>query len=165
MRKIEVDYGHFELVARRDPYEGSNGIQGEAYLDLETGEVIWIHEERIDSDGNRYIDWGSDITTDESAVQANREARTHVASDHARFLELPYLDHREAFEEFVNLVNVPGVEYNDSYGGYLAGIRQNHGYDAFCSMRDNWNHFKVGASVERLQDYVRKEGGVEPVLK
>ena len=81
LRKVTIDLTLFSLAFDRD-VDFHDAYPTSTYLDLETGNTIWVYED----DEDAYMEAG--ISTDD-----NRRTRERVESIPGQYLEIPGLDH------------------------------------------------------------------------
>lgn len=165
MRRLEIDRSDALLVATRD-YPFSNP-KGEVYLDLKTGEFLWVYEESVDHEGRPYLDLGHDACYEESMIAENREILARIESDGKRYLLIPPLshgDHHAMFREFVDGLDDAPVGYFGSIGGWFRKVERDFGKKTADRYAGAWNAYMEEKCLEYLLDFIRKNGGVEPVL-
>ena len=93
-QKIAIDESMFMMAFERD-VEYHDHYPQTSYLDLETGEMVWVFEEDEDAD-----DWAG-IDPEE-----NREARERIVANPERYLEVPGRDHGEHHEYLARLPEI-----------------------------------------------------------
>ena len=121
------------------------------YLDLETGEVIWVY----DDDNDAYMEAG--IPPEE-----NRRRRELVDSRSHRYLEIPGLahgEHHEILREFLasGSIKDPALRaqaqkaYFSSIGGWMEAVADQGIIDQFYEFRDD-------AVRARAEAFLRNHG-------
>ncbi len=146
---VHVDEVTFLGAFGRD-VDFHDDVPQSTYLDLETGEVIWVY----DNDDDAYMEAG--IPPEE-----NRRRRELVASRSHRYLEIPGLahgEHHEILREFLasGSIKDPALRawarkaYFSSIGGWMKAVDDQGIVDQFYQFRDD----AVRARAEAfLQDH------------
>jgi hypothetical protein len=127
------------------------------YLDLESGEIIWVYEE----DEDAYVESG--ISKEE-----NLEMRERIEAASDRYLEIPGLshsDHHEILQEFLNSDWTDDEEtwrkardaYFGSIGGWKKSLKDERILYAFYDYRDR--------KTKKMADEFLREHGVDPEWK
>ena len=148
-RTVRIDEVFFLQAFGRDvPFH--DAYPQPTYLDLETGEVIWVY----DNDDDAYMEAG--IPPEE-----NRRRRELVASTSHRYLEIPGLDHGEHHEILRDFLASGSIKdpalrawarkaYVSSIGGWMKAVDDQGIVDQFYQFRDD----AVRARAEAfLQDH------------
>jgi len=128
-----------------------------AYLDLETGEMVWVFEEDQHAEDVAGI-----------AAEENAALRERVEAEPGRFLEVPGLDHgdhHDVLRQFLKSNWTDDKErwsqvwdaYSGSIGRWKRAVGDEtvvHAYYAFCERR-----------MQEMADEFLREKGIEPVWR
>ena len=153
LRKVAIDQVLFSLAFDRD-VDFHDAYPMSTYLDLETGETVWVYED----DEDACLD--ADITSDE-----NRMMRERVEAVPTRYLEIPGLDHgdhHEILRDFLasNWTEDPEQHnrarnaYRGSIGGWKESVGDNSVVHAFHAYHDQ-------RLAQMAEDFLRKHR-IEP---
>ena len=156
LRKVEIDRFSFQSAFARDAIFEDTYPQY-AYLDLETGETIWVYE-------------NDEHAEDEANIPAEENAalRERVEAEPGRFLEVPGLDHgdhHDVLRKFLKSKWTDDEErwshawdaYSGSIGRWKRAVGDEeivHAYHAFCERR-----------MQELAEEFLRENGIEPVWR
>ena len=128
-----------------------------AYLDLETGNVIWVFEE--DEDAEFY----AGIKSDE-----NRNVRERIAASPENYLEVPGRDHSEhhkILQEFLSsgwtedkdLIHRAREAYSGSIGRWKDAMDDERAVHAYYDFREK--------KIKQLSEEYLREHFIEPVWR
>jgi hypothetical protein len=155
-RKLVIDEVFFSLAFERDVDFHDMGPQS-TYLDLNTGEIIWVYEE----DEDAYLDVG--ISEEE-----NREIRERIEAASDRYLEIPGLSHSEHHEILQAFLNSHWTDdeetwrnvrdaYFGSIGGWKKSLEDERILHAFYDYRDRM--------IKQMAEEFLREHGIYPRWK
>jgi hypothetical protein len=156
LRKLVIEEVFFNLAFERD-VDFQDVCPQSTYLDLESGEIIWVYEE----DEDAYVESG--ISKEE-----NLEMRERIEAASDRYLEIPGLnhsDHHEILQEFLNSDWTDDEEtwrkardaYFGSIGGWKKSLKDERILYAFYDYRDR--------KTKKMADEFLREHGVDPEWK
>ena len=156
MRKVSVDEVMFIDAFERDVVFSDPYYQT-AYLDLETGRVIWVFEN--DDDAEMY----AGIDPEDNAV-----LRTQIESTPESYLEIPGRDHGEHHDilrEFLNtdwtddeeLLTRTRNAYSGSIGGWKEEVDDQDAVHAYYDFRDR-------RIKEMAEEFLRKND-IHPIWR
>ena len=155
MRKVSVDESMFIEAFQRDvdfeQYPLSN------YLDLETGEIIWVFNEDEDADL-----WAG-IDPDENASFRNK-----TEANHERYLEIPgrtHGEHHEILRDFLdsnwadneNLLQQAQNAYSGSIGGWTEEVDNQDAVHAYYDFRDQ--------QIKKMAERFLHENNIHPIWR
>ena len=134
MTSFKLDQAVFLMAFERD-VDYQNDPPEEAYLDLATGEVVWVYEEDEDAE------------THGLSPHENRDTRKRLEAEPNRFLLIPGLDHGEHHDILKAFLRSDwtGDEakhdrareaYVGSIGGWKKAIRDETVIHAYYRFRD-----------------------------
>jgi hypothetical protein len=149
VRKLEIDEALFRQAFNRD-VDFHDASPQSAYLNVETGIILWIYEDDEDA---------SDIGVSPDENQAIRE---QIASSPGRYLEIPGLshgDHHDILCEFLGsdwtedeeTKNIARNAYFGSIGGWKKSLNDESIVHVFYDFRDN-------RTKHMAEDFLRKHG-------
>ena len=156
LRRGTIDQAMFSMAFDRDvDFEDVYPIS--TYLDLESGDVVWIYE----NDDDAYMEAG--ISPEE-----NRTTRDRVNALPNRYLEIPGLDHgdhHEILREFLDSDWTADLEdqarariaYSGSIGGWKKSVNDDGIIHAFYAYRER--------KAQQFAEELLREHGVEPEWK
>ena len=155
-RTVSIDQAMFAIAFGRDvDFHDEYPIL--TYVDLETGEVMWVYEDDDDAEMAAGVPAGD-----------NSANRHRVEADPNRYLEVPGLDHgdhHEILREFLDSDWTPDAAkrararnaYSGSIGGWKKSINDDTIIHAFHDYEDR-------RTKEMAEDFLRGHG-IEPVWK
>jgi len=166
LKILEVDWTDALLAVDRDyPFRFA---EGDCYLDLETGEFLWVYEEYQDDKGEVWVDVGHDRFNDEAIIEENRRDRARVEANRKRYLLIPIHYHgeiHEIFKDFVDAQQDVSISYFPSIGGWFAEVRKIYGVNLERKLRHAWDDYRIERQFEELKNYVREKAGIKLVIK
>ncbi len=154
LRKMTIDQDCFRLAFGRDVDYHDDYPQAN-YLDLETGDVIWVAEDDEDAD------------MEGIPAADNRADRERIAAAPKRYLEIPGLhhgDHHKILQEFTepdssNDENSQGITCNP-YFGSIGGWIKSEDHETVNDFMD----FRYHRTVQMAEEFLR-ENGIDPGWK
>jgi hypothetical protein len=156
MRKIMVDELMFIHAFERD-VDFHDHFPQSTYLDLETGEVVWIFEEDDDAE----LQTG--IEPEENAVLKEK-----INTSPERYLQIPGRDHGEHHEILHDFLNSRWTDneelclrvrnaYTGSIGRWIEEVNDQDVVHAYYGFRDR--------KIKELAEEFFKERGIRPVWR
>ena len=153
VRKVTIDQACFRLAFDRD-VGFHDAYPLSTYLDLDTGEIIWVYED----DENAY--WEMGIPADN-----NRAKRECIEAAADRYLEIPGLDHGDHHEILRKFLDSDWTEdeetrsearnaYFGSIGGWKKSLDDERIVYTFYDFRDR--------KTEQLAEEFLRKNGIEP---
>ena len=156
LRRVTIDQAMFSIAFDRDvDFEDVYPIH--TYLDLESGDVVWIYE----NDDDAYMEAG--ISPEE-----NRTTRDQVDALPNRYLEIPGLDHgdhHEILREFLDSDWTEDLEEHararNAYFGSIGGWKKSVGNE---SIVHSFNDYRDRKTLQLAEEFLR-EHGIDPTWK
>lgn len=155
MRQLPVDMTQLEIAMEMDPDSMIEGEQ-EPYLDVQTGEVVWV--------------WESDeafADTMNEPAESNARLREAVDADPDRFVFIEALDVADDNETLADFLGSDWTEddalhrrASEAYTGSVGRWKRAIGHDA--AILDAWRAYEDGA-VRRRALALLAEHGIEPI--
>jgi hypothetical protein len=156
MRKIRVDESIFIHAFERDVDFHDHCAQS-TYLDLETGEVLWIYEEDDEAEFETGIE-----------PEENAALREQVDTSPERYLLIPGRDHGEHHDILREFLKSPWTDdeelrlrtrdaYAGSIGRWMEAVDDQAVINAYCGFRDR--------KIKELAEEFFEEHGLQPVWR
>ena len=153
LRTVTIDLTLFSLAFDRD-VDFHDTYPTFTYLDLKTGDVIWVYED----DEGAYMEAG--ISTDD-----NRATRERVESMPERYLEIPGLDHgdhhdilREFLDSDWTADEQQQAKARNAYFGSIGGWKESVDDDSIVHA---FHNFRDRKTKKMAEDFLR-EHGIQP---
>ena len=155
MRKVSVDEFMFIEAFQRDVDFEQYPLS--RYLDLETGEIIWVFDEDEDADL-----WAG-IDPDENASFRNK-----TEANHERYLEIPgrtHGEHHEILRDFLdsnwadneNLLQQAQNAYFGSIGGWKEEVDNQDAVHTYYDFRDQ--------QIKKMAERFLHENNIHPIWR
>jgi hypothetical protein len=152
LKKLKIGPGFIEAFGRDVDFEDTWGQS--AYLDLETGEMLWVYED------DEEAEWMSGISAEENQV-----IRKRTEAEPERYLEIQGLthgDHHETLKEFLDsewtedekLAQLARESYSGSIGGWRDTVNNDHAVHSYFKFRER--------KIESMAEDFLRENGIEP---
>ena len=146
---MNIDHAQFVMAFGRD-VDFHDKYPQSTYLDRDTGDVIWVYDCDDDADGEGI------------PAEDNRKVRERVATEPARYLKIPGLDHGQRHEILRLLLDSDWIDddarrqrakeaYFRSIGGWKKNVCDEEAVHAF---RD----FKKAEIATRAEGFLRENG-------
>lgn len=153
LKKLEIAYEFIEAFGRDVDYDGL--CEQSTYLDIETGEMIWIYEDNEDAE----FTYG--VPKEENMANKNR-----VEGDPERYLEVKGLDHGEHHDILLEFLDSYWTEdeelrrkakeaYSGSIGGWKDAVHDDDALYSYYDFRDR--------KIEAMADEFLRKNGIELV--
>ena len=153
MRKVSVDEFMFLEAFQRDVDFEQYPLS--RYLDLETGEIIWVFDEDEDADL-----WAG-IDPEENAFFRNK-----IEANHEKYLEIPgrtHGEHHEILRDFLDsnwtdnedLLQQAKNAYSGSIGGWKEEVDNQDAVHAYYDFRDQ--------QIKKMAEKFLREKNIHPV--
>jgi hypothetical protein len=153
LRKLAIDRIDFESAFARDA-DAYLTFETSAYLDRETGEVLWVYEEDEEAEEEANI-----------PAAENRALRERLGAAPGRYLEIPGLDHDDYHEMLRAFLKSDWTDdealwrrvyelYDGSIGRWKRAVPSRSIVDAF-------NNFQERRAARMAEDFLRAQG-IEP---
>ena len=156
MRKIPVDESMFIHAFERD-VDFHDHFPQSTYLDLETGEVVWIYEEDDDAEFETGIE-----------PEENAALREQIDTSPERYLLIPGRDHAEHHDILREFLKSHWTDDNDlrlwtrdayagSIGRWMKEVDDQEVINAYFGFRDR--------KIKELAEEFFKESGIQPIWR
>ena len=156
MRKIPVDESMFIHAFERD-VDFHDHFPQSTYLDLETGEVIWIYEEDDEAEFETGIE-----------PEENATLREQINTFPERYLRVPGRDHAEHHDILRDFLKSPWTDdeefrlraqdaYAGSIGRWMEAVDDQEAVNAYFRFREH--------KIKELAEEFFKEHGIQPVWR
>ena len=156
MRRVIVNESMFIHAFERDEVF-SDPCSQSAFLDLETGDVLWVFEE--DDDAEMYA--GIDPVE-------NAALRTQIDTYPERYLEIPGRDHGEHHDILRDFLNSNWTDdealwtlaqnvYSDSIGRWKEEVDNSDAVHAYYDFRD--------LKIKKMAEEFIRENGIRPIWR
>ncbi len=153
LRNLTIDQALFSLAFDRD-VDFHDACPTSTYLDLQTGDIIWVYED----DEDAYMEAG--VPADD-----NRAARESIEATPNRYLEIPGLDHgdhHEILREFLDSDWTDDDERHararNAYAGSIGGWKKSVDADSIVHA---FHAYHDGKTTEMAGAFLR-EHGIKP---
>jgi len=151
--KLAIDRMDFEMAFDRDA-DAYDADVTFAYLDRQTGKVLWVYENDEEAENEANI-----------PAAENRALREAIAAAPGRYLEMPGLDHGDRHDMLRAFIRSDWTDdealwrrvyeaYTGSIGRWKKAVRDRSVVDAF-------NDFQERRAAEMGEDFLRNHG-IEP---
>lgn len=156
LRRVTIDQAMFSMAFDRDmDFEDVYPIS--TYLNLESGDVVWIYE----NDGDAYMDAG--ISPEENCA-----TRDQVNALPNRYLEIPGLghgEHHEILREFLDSDWTEDLEEHararSAYFGSIGGWKKSVSNQ---SIVHSFNNYRDRKTLQLAEEFLR-EHGIKPAWR
>ena len=156
MRKIPVDESMFILAFERD-VDFHDHFPQSTYLDLETGEVVWIFEEDDEAEFETGIE-----------PEENAALREQINTSPKRYLLIPGRDHAEHHDILRDFLKSHWTDdeelrlwaqdaYAGSIGRWMEAVNDQEVVHAYFRFREH--------KIKELAEEFLKESGIQPVWR
>ena len=156
LRRVTIDQAMFSMAFDRD-VDFHDVYPISTYLNLESGDVVWIYE----NDDDAYMEAG--ISPEE-----NGATRDRVKALPNRYLEIPGLDHgdhHEILREFLDSDWTEDLEKHakarSAYFGSIGGWKKSVGNESIVHSFNDYRDRKT----QQLAEAFLREHGIEPAWK